>query len=115
MQIEYVPWGLANRYNHTIELNENLKQYPKLHDAILTHEFSHTDEKGFSKKDFLIDIGENKINNLDVIKFMFKYPKSFMQFLPVYKKKDIIFYDINLIIIWTLMISIIGLSLFLFI
>jgi len=108
MQIEYVPYGIANKYAHKIELNENLKQFPKLHDAILQHEFKHTDAKGFNRKDFMLDFGEDKINNVELLKFMFKYPKSFFQFLPFYKRKDIIFYDINLIILWTILLGIIS-------
>ena len=112
-EIKYVDYGLANRYDHTIEINENLKKYPSLHDAILSHELSHTDEKGFSKRDFMLDFGESKINYTQLLKFMIKHPRSFMQILPFYKKENVFFYDINLIIFWTVLLSVIGLSVFL--
>jgi hypothetical protein len=111
-KIVYVPWGLANRYDETIEINENLKQYPELHDSILQHELQHTDSKGFTKEDFLLDLGPSNVDYFKLFKFMCFYPKSFLQFAPVYKRGKIIFYDINMAIAWSVILAVIGISVF---
>lgn len=108
MRIEYVDTGIANRFEDRIELNENLKKYPQLHDAILKHEMSHTDKPGFTKEDFLLDISDSTIDNKMLLNFMVHHPKSLFQFLPVYKKKDEIVYDINLCIIWAISIIVVS-------
>jgi len=112
LPVKYVPWGIANRFDDHIELNEHLPEYPELHDAILKHELQHTDAKGFSSKDFILDIGPSKVNYLKMIKFMCFYPKSFLQFAPAYKQGKTIYYDINMCIVWFFMISLMSISLF---
>lgn len=111
MEIQYTQEGIANRYDKVIELNEHLKEYPKLHDSILQHELSHTDKEGFNKQDFLLDFGEHKVNHLELLKFMIKYPKSLYQLLPIYKRKGIVFYDINMLLFWFIIILVITISL----
>jgi len=37
MDIVEVDYGIANRFNDRIEINKNLKDYPKLRKAILLH------------------------------------------------------------------------------
>jgi len=112
MEIRYVNEGIANRYDEVIELNENLKKYPKLHDFMLKHEMDHTSTEGFTKQDFLLDINPGKISYRELMKFMIKNPKSFYQLLPFYKRNNIVFYDINLIISWTVVTVIIGLAVY---
>ena len=43
-KIKYVDWGLANWYEDRIEINRNLKKYPKLHNYIILHELGHKKE-----------------------------------------------------------------------
>ena len=106
MKLVYVEGGIANRFpDGTIEMNKHLKDYPKLHRAILDHELRHTD-KAFSKKDLINDFRPSKISQKDMISFMIKYPKSLSQFLPFYwTKKHGFVYDINLIIFYCLFVS----------
>lgn len=102
MEIRYVPHAIANNFGSYIELNENLKKYPDLHDALLKHELSHTHSQGFTKEDLIIDLTETGVKNKDLIRFMLKHPKSFLQLVPLYKKSGVWIYDINLLIIWSL-------------
>lgn len=104
MNIEYINHSLGNNYGDEIELNENLKKYPKLHDSILNHELKHT-KKVFSFFDLKHDIVESKVNSKDLLFFMFKHPKSFYQLLPFYwtRKRGFV-YDINLILIYISML-----------
>ncbi len=97
--------GIANRFADAIEINKYLKAYPKLYFPILRHELSHSD-KTFSFKDFSHDLNsENKVDRIQLLKFMFKHPKSFTQVLPFYytpKRKIVI--DINLVIVYLVML-----------
>ena len=107
MKVKYTSWGLANRFSDCIELNKNLKKYPHLLKPILEHELSHTD-KTFSIEDLKLDFTKNdKINEWDKIKFMFKYPKSLTQLLPIYWKKGKGFvYDLNLILMYLIYVAV---------
>ena len=101
MKIEYVSHSLGNNFGDTIELNENLKDYPNLHDSILKHELEHS-SKLFTISDLKLDIIENRVNSLELLKFMLKHPKSFIQIIPFYwTKKHGFVYDINLMIIYS--------------
>ena len=101
LQIVEVNHGIANNFGSYIEVNKNLKNYPNLYNPIMKHELSHTD-KMFSLHDFKIDfLSDSKVNSLELLKFMFKHPKSFTQLLPFYwiKKKGFVF-DLNLLIMY---------------
>lgn len=100
MEIRYVGSAIANNFGDYIELNENLKKYPKLHDAILKHELKHTKESGFTKEDFMLDIGESTINNKELLSFVVKHPASLLQIVPVYIRQGKVIYDLNMLIIW---------------
>lgn len=104
MEIKYVPWGVANNFGTYIELNENLPKYPSLHKAILDHELSHTDTPGFTKEDLIVDLKDSKVNNWELLKFMCKHPKAFLQLAPIYKQGGTIFYDLNMMLLWGIML-----------
>jgi len=110
--ITYTEFGIANNYGDHIEMNVHLKEYPKLQSAILFHEKSHT-KKTFSKEDIVLDLAPSKMNYLDLFKFMCRYPKTFAQFLPFYKRGNVMFYDINLLIVYAVLLGGIGLTTFL--
>ncbi len=106
--INYVKWGLANKFDDCIELNEELLKYPKLHAQILKHELGHRNTNTF-KQDFIHDISENKIKQKDLVSFMIKHPKSLTQLLPIYwspKRKQFI-YDLNMVLLYTITLIII--------
>lgn len=99
LKIIEVDGGIANNFGTHIEVNKNLKKYPKLYKAILDHEVEHTD-KFFSKKDFKMDlISSSNIKNMDLLWFIKNHPKAITQFMPLwYSKRNGIYYDINMII-----------------
>jgi len=106
MKIKYVDWGVANNFGDRIEINRNLKNYPKLLAPILSHEQAHTD-KTISWEDIKLDFFSNSnINSWEMFKFMIKHPKSFTQLLPFYVTKKGITCDINLIIMYSISITI---------
>lgn len=96
--------GIANRFKDGIEVNRHLQKYPRLYYPILKHELEHT-ENLFSIEDFKHDINsEHKVNQIQLLKFMLKHPKSFTQILPFYytKRRKFVL-DINLSIIYFIM------------
>lgn len=104
MKIRYVDHSIANRFKGYIEVNRNLKRYPELLKPILEHELAHTDEN-WSMKDFKLDFFSNSgIDHLKLFKFMIKYPRSFIQFLPIiYNKKKELIVDYNLLTMYLIM------------
>lgn len=107
MKIIEVNHGLANNFGDYIEINKNLRKYPHLLSKILKHELSHTD-KVFSFYDLKIDfLSDSNVNSFDLLKFMFKHPKSFTQLLPIYwtRKKGFVV-DINLSLVYLIMFTI---------
>ncbi len=103
MQIIEVNHSIANRFDGYIEINKNLKKYPKLYKPILKHELSHTD-KVWSLHDLKLDFTSNTgVNYISLIKFMFRYPKSFLQLSPIlYSKQRGLIFDINLFIMYSI-------------
>jgi hypothetical protein len=112
MEVRYVDYGIANNFGSHIELNRNLKAYPELHNSILEHEMAHSKEPGFTKKDFLLDLGPSHVNYWKLFKFMCTFPKTFLQFAPFYwqkiEGKRTFIYDINLIIVWVTLLTIVS-------
>ncbi len=104
MKINYVNHSIANRFNNYIEINKNLKKYPELLEPILEHELAHTDET-WCVQDFKLDFfSKSEVDNLKLFKFMVKYPRSFMQFLPIiYSKKKELIVDYNLLTMYLIM------------
>lgn len=112
VEIQYVKWGLANRFSNPdcIELNVALKTNPKLHDAILKHELGHRKDNTF-RQDFVHDLTPiNRLSQKDLIVFMIKHPRTITQLLPFYwspRRKELV-YDINMLIIYGVSLSIIA-------
>lgn len=99
-----VSHGVANRFSDCIEINKHLIKYPKLYYPILRHELEHSNSL-FSWEDFKHDVNsERKINQIQMLKFMLKHPKSFTQILPIYytRKRGFII-DINMSIVYSTM------------
>ena len=108
--IRYVKWGLANRFDDGIELNENLKKDMKLHNAILDHELGHKETNTF-KQDFVHDLTPvNKLSQKELVAFMVKHPKTWTQLLPFYwsaTRKEFV-YDLNMLIVYGAVLGGIG-------
>ena len=97
MEIRYVDYGVANNFGDYIEMNKNLKQYPKLYKPILAHELKHS-KGGLTMEDVRNDfLQKSNVNSWSLFKFMFTHPKSLTQVLPFYYTRSKGFvYDINL-------------------
>ena len=106
MKLEYIKTGTGNRVGNTIYLNEKLKSYPRLHNAILLHEKRHTG--GFSWFDFKLDWRNKEMNSLrwDYYKFILNNPETLWNFLPFMKIKNSWTYDLSILFIWIITISI---------
>lgn len=101
MEIRLVEHSIANNFGEYIEINKYLKEEnPKLYGAILQHELEHSADKGFTKKDFILDLTEDRVSYKELLAFMIRHPKSLYQFLPLYRYSNKWFYDLNMIIVW---------------
>jgi len=96
-KIKYVRWGLANFYGDYIEVNRELKKYPKALKYAITHEKGH--KKGFD----LLHEFDYRIGLINLIRFTITHPSAWIDFLPIqYRKKWII--DYNLLMLYSLII-----------
>lgn len=99
-KVIYIDWALANVFSDgTIELHKDLQkpEYKELHEAILDHEQQHDYSKGF-KHNFLVDFFHT-VGSGGLLSFMMSRPKTWIQFLPLYYRRDRGFiYDVNMTI-----------------
>ena len=107
MRIDYVDWGIANRFPHRMELNRKLRNtiYIPLMKEIVKHEREHT--SGYSFDDFKHDLKWLKNKKL-YWKFVFTTPKSWTQFLPLSLSRGKVYVDITLSIFWLVIILLAG-------
>lgn len=89
-KIKNITYGLGftvceDKKNCYIELNKNLKKYPKLRKQILAHEMLHWNSRGWWD-DFKIDFLDimNIKKGMGMTKFMIKHPRSFLANSPVF-------------------------------
>jgi len=104
LEIVEVNHGVANNFGSHIEINENLKKYPHLRQAILNHELAHTNKK-VSAEDFKLDFMiSQSFHYGQLFKFMITHPRSLTQLLPFYysREKGIV-YDVNMIVMYLMM------------
>jgi len=106
LPVKYTEYGLASRIGDTIYLNEKLLNHPKLCKAILKHEQAHS--SGFEKKDILIDIKGKFLSDVkkEYYKFLLKNPKTWTQFIPIWKYDQKIVIDPMMFLFWILIILI---------
>ena len=107
-------WGIADRFpDGTIEINKHLDDYPDIKKSIIQHEARHSTHKGFTKKDLMHDLSTiDQFSQWQMMKFIVRHPFSVIQFFPVYyhfKRKDWVM-DINLIIIYSIIVPLISLA-----
>lgn len=114
LTIIYRNFGIADAFpDGTVELNKHLENYPNLKKALIQHELRHTSEQRFNKKDLIHDLTTmNQIHQWEMVKFMVRHPLSLVQVLPAYYSKERgLVYDKNSIFIWSILLSIIGIGL----
>jgi hypothetical protein len=99
-QIKWCKWGLANSYDDRIEINEKLRNKPKLLKIILNHEKKHANTFDLrhefdSRVWFSIP---------QLFGFIINNPKTWIDFLPIQKRNNQIVYDVNMIILYCLVL-----------
>jgi hypothetical protein len=101
MKILYSNKGLANCFpeQNYIEINKKLKYNKPLRDYIIKHELGHKKKFDLSHE---FKINWNIIPSL--LFFVFTTPSTWIDFLPIQKKGNNIIYDLNLLILYTLVI-----------
>ena len=106
MEVKYIKSGTGNRVGNTIYLNEELKLYPELHNAILCHEKKHTG--GFTWWDLKLDLTNKELKNLkkEYYSFILNHPRALLNFFPIMKLNKQWTYDLSLIFLWTFVVVI---------
>ena len=104
MKVKYCKYGLSNYYPDHIEINQHLKKHKTLRNIIIKHELGHS-ERFDVKHDFDIPLG------LMVIPFIIKHPSTWIDFLPIQRKDNEWVYDLNIIILYSICITGLGILL----
>ena len=84
-QVIRTKWGVACRIGDKVYINSSIKKNSKLYGKLLSHELKHT--SGYTAKDILLDLKGEELDDVkkDYYKFIFKNPRSWVMFLPVWK------------------------------
>lgn len=93
MKIVYTRWGVGNCIGGVVELNEDLKKFPKVHDEVLEHELRHL--RGESHVDW------NESWSWDLLKFVLSHPRCWVQYFPIWFRGGVILYDLTLLVLWS--------------
>jgi hypothetical protein len=108
VEVKYVNYGIANRFENVIELNERLKEpkYKELHDYALEHELKHTPAKLTSFWDMMHDyFGSSPIDIKRLyFNFLLNVPSSRIQLSPAYPAHGRIYIDANLLVFYLIII-----------
>lgn len=99
LKIKYCDWGIANFYGTHVEINRGLSKDKRLRDYVVKHELGHKDE---------FDLGhEFDFNPMlpRLAKFVLLHPKTWIDFLPIQLKKGNIIFDLNLTLLYCIIIS----------
>lgn len=99
-EVRYINWGIASRVGGIVFINKRLKDYPKLENALLSHERAHTSD--FTMKDILLDINLKDLKGLkwEYYKFIISNPSSWVEYSPVKKYGDFVLFNLPLLLIW---------------
>lgn len=98
MKVVYSPFGLANRYDDFIEININLRKDKLLRDYAVKHELGHQ-SKFDLKHEFDVRVPFFKLTW-----FIVKHPSTWLDFLPLQFRKGVFVYDLNLILLYGLLV-----------
>jgi hypothetical protein len=115
LQIKEVNYGVSNYYGTYIEINKDLKNYPRLYEYVLSHEKGHKDsedllhEFNFIKPLKKIDTNKSPNNPLynlwmllGLLWFCIIHPSTWIDLSPIqYRNKEFIF-DNNLAILYVI-------------
>jgi len=106
-------WGIENTYSDRIEINKDLVEYPELRKKILKHEFEHARIKEGGTKGFIKNRKVDALTEIkfwEILKFAWKRPNTWTQFLPITysKKEDTMYFD------WSIIFLYFGATLFLY-
>jgi len=103
--INETKYGIAYRIKDDIYINNNLKKYPDLRKAIISHELKHS--KGFTKKDIAIDIFNDDLEKFkkQYYAFILTHPSTWTEFLPITIKKKTIIINPIMILFWIITIA----------
>lgn len=112
-RIIWVNDRLGNSFEDRIEINKELyEKYPEIYNHVLNHELSHTN-KFFTIKDLKEDFKLNKYS-FKLFFFILKRPHLWKEFLPIQRRNKIIEFDMNMIILYGIIIGLIILNIIIF-
>ena len=111
LKVVYTNYGLGNFYSDNnesyIEINKRLKYNKPLRDFVIKHELGHRKEFDFNHevKDSIKLIKKPNLS-ISLIAFCIANPSTLVDLLPIQIRNKQIVYDLNLLILYLITISI---------
>lgn len=106
LKVIYTKSGLANNFGTHIELNKKLKKDKELKNFVLRHELGHKKEFDLNHeiKDGIFLLTKPKVA-FKLLYLYFTTPSTWTDILPIQVRKKHIVYDLNLLILYIIAIS----------
>lgn len=102
LKLDFIDYNIAFRIKDKVVLNKNLLRYDTYCMEVIEHELRHNSDNKLKKQDLMMDIFEGDI--IKNLKFSFKHPRAFFQYIPIGKYDKKWFIDINLIILYVVLV-----------
>jgi hypothetical protein len=98
IKIKEINHGIACRIGNVIFVNQALRNYPSLREAILQHEKKHTD--AFRFYDFWLDFSHKNIPKKEYWKFVLTHPSALSEFSPIWVYNQTLTFNFSLLILY---------------
>lgn len=105
VKIIEVPYGIASRSGKDIYINRNLKEYPKLRKALISHELEHSSSYKFNDLKIEFSISQLKDLKKEYYKFIFTNPSSWIEYVPIWISNKQLKVSPSLLIFWLLTLT----------
>lgn len=94
--------GIASRIGNDIFLNKQALKYPDYARKLIIHELKHSDS--FNKSDIVHDLKDTY--DKENFRFALKHPSAWLQLIPFGKWKGKMWWDVTLLIYYSIVIGI---------
>lgn len=109
LRVKFIDWGIACRIGDNIYVNKKLQENMLLCKRIIQHELEHS--SGFTMKDITMDLKNSHLKGLkkEYYSFILSNPKSWIEFLPMWKYDGRFVFNPLIMMAWGLTLLMIAL------
>ena len=101
-KLHLINYGIASCIGTDIFLNKHALKYPDYARKLIIHELKHSNS--FNKNDIMLDLTDSY--DKENMRFLLKHPSALLQLIPFGRWKGKLWWDITLIIYYSIIIGI---------